>query len=53
MGTQAVIPANRQSDAQRQIDAMNHGAPEQVANGIPASNDAALAAHIEIGRAHV
>ena len=44
-----VIRANREADVQRQIAATNFGSPEveQVAPGIPVSNDAALAAHIQ------
>jgi hypothetical protein len=44
-----VIRANREADAQRQIAATNFGAPEveQVAPGIPVSNDAALAASLK------
>jgi len=50
MGTQAqAIRGNREAEAQRQIAATNFGAPgvEQVAPGIPVSNDAALAASLK------
>jgi hypothetical protein len=44
-----VIRNNRERDTARQVAATNFGEAEvqQVANGIPASNDAALAAHLK------